>query len=404
MNLRVKLPHPNLDEERSTTVNLHRHCLSFILILFFASSIPALAQAQPGAAPAKGVATQGQTAKSPAKEAEPAKQTKSDDESIPPAKPGDLFPAVVARVNGHAILGRDLEQRVRAELAPIGNPKWDNLREDYRQELVVRSLSSLISAELIYEKALGVGIKANPAEVKTEFDKMAKGFANDTALNTALAERGIDRPELMKQIEKNLIVGKYVQENVAKTISVLPAEVSLYYSTHQDEFRHGDMVRTSHILIAVPEGASEQQNKALKERAEGLLARAQKGEDFAKLAKENSMDSSASDGGDIGYASKGQLTPEYEAAAFSLPAGAISSLVRTQFGYHVIKVTDKKKEGLATLEEVRNELTEFLKNQQTETALQKLVTELRSKAKVEVYIPLPGAAAPEGTTTSSPRP
>ncbi len=386
-------------------MNLPRHCLSVSLIFMCAASCLLLAQVKPGAAPAKGgSAAQGQAPKAPPKEAEPVKTTKSEDESIPPAKPGALFPAVVARVNGHAILGRDLEQRIQAELAPIGNPKWDNLREDYRQELVVRSLSSLISAELIYEKAPAGGIKATAAEVKTEFDKMAQGFANDAALNTALAERGIDRPELMKEIEKNLIVGKFVQENVAKNISILPAEVSLYYSTHQEEFRHEDLVKTSHILIAVPQGATEQQDKALKDRAEGLLARAKKGEDFAKLAKENSMDSSASQGGDIGYTPKGQLAPEYEEAAFSLPVGSISGLVRTQFGYHIIKVTDKKKEGIATLDEVRNELTEFLKNQQVELAVQKLVAELRSKSKVEVYIPLPAGAAPESPTASSPRP
>ena len=104
------------------------------------------------------------------------------------------------------------------------------------------------------------------------------------------------------------------------------------------------------------------------------------------------MDGSASRGGDIGLTPKGQLAPEYESAAFSLPAGSISGVVRTQFGYHVIKVTEKKPAGTSTLEEVRTELQSFLKDKKVQSDVDELVRKLRDQAKIDLLIKV--AAAP----------
>jgi peptidyl-prolyl cis-trans isomerase C len=328
---------------------------------------------------------------SPSKEA-------PEEEQVPAAAPGALFPAVVARVNGKAILGRDLEQRIQAQLTPIGNPKWNNLREEYRQELISQSLGALIGTELVYQKAQAGGIKASEPEVQAEFAKLAKNFGGDAEMNVALANRGLDRAGLTRELEKSLTVAKFVQETIAGKITITPAELSQYYEQHKEEFRHPDLVRTSHILILVKEGATQEQETMAKQRAEAILARIKKGEDFSKLARENSMDpASASQDGDVGLVPKGQLAREYEEVAFSLPAGGISDVVRTQFGFHIIKVTEKKKEGLATLDEARTELTEFLKRQKTDQDLGKLVNELRTQAKISVYLTGPA-------TASSPRP
>ena len=319
-----------------------------------------------------------QAAKPPAKAAEP-------DEPIPPAAPNALFPAVVARVNGKPVLGRDLEQRVRAELATIGSPAWKDLRDDYRSEVTSRQLAQLVGDELLYQKAIGSGVVATQAEIQAQFDQVAKTYPNDAALNTDLANRGMDRKALSRELARTLVVEKYIRENITKKLVVTPAEVLDYYNTHPDEFKHPDIIRTSHILISVPEGASAEQDKIAQQRAEALLERAKKGEDFAKLAKENSMDPSASQGGDIGVTTNGELAPEYEQAAARLKVGEVG-VVRTSFGYHVIKLTDRKTAGTSTLDEVRGQLTEFLKNQKEDAEVAKLVKTLQSQAKIEVLI------------------
>ena len=312
------------------------------------------------------------------------KAEKDEEEAIPPANPNDLFPAIVAKVNGKAILGRDLERAVRGDLAPLGNPEWKNLREDYRGELVSKSLTMLINQNLLYQKATAIGIKTTDAEVQAEMQRITKQFKSDAEMNATLANWFTDRISLEKSLYQTLTVSKFIEENINKKTEVAPEEVAKYYTSHPAEFQHPDIVRTSHILI--PAGDTLEQDTLARQRAEALLARAKKGEDFAKLAKSYSTDASASQGGDVGFSPKQGLIPEYAEAAFSLPVGGVT-LVKTQLGYHIIKVTDKKKEGLSTLEEVRQRLTEFLKKEKSQADLTKLISQLRDQAKIEILIP-----------------
>jgi parvulin-like peptidyl-prolyl isomerase len=316
--------------------------------------------------------------------AAPKQALPEEDETIPPAEPNALFPAVVAKVNGKPILGRDLESLVRRELATIGNPEWKNLREDYRRQLTLAGLNSLIGNKLLYQEALVTGIKATGAEVQAEMEKITKSFKNDAEMNIALAEQAMDRTSLEKSLYQSLAVAKLVDENINKKITVTPEEVAKYYSTHPAEFQHPDIVRTSHILI--PAGGTEEQDALAKKRAESILARAKKGEDFARLAKEFSTDASASRGGDVGFNAKDQLIPEFGQAAFSLPIGGVR-LVKSEAGYHIIKVTDKKKEGLATLEEAIPQIAQFLKSQKAQAEYTKFISRLRDQGVVEILIP-----------------
>jgi len=327
---------------------------------------------------AKGAART-QAAKPPAKKAEPK-------EAIPPSAPNALFPAVVAKVNGKSILGRDLEQRVRAELAAIGNPAWKDLREDYRKELTGSALAQLVGDELLYQKATSVGVSVSQTDVQAEFEKIAKTYPDDAAMNTELANRGMDRAALMQALAKELVIDKYLRENVTGKIVITPEEVAKYHAEYPDQFKHPDLIRSSHILITVPPGANAEQEKQARQRAEDLLARLKKGEDFAALAKDNSMDPSASRGGDIGLTADGDLEAEYEQAAAKLKVGEISDVVRTVYGFHIIKLTDRKKAGIATLDEVREELSAYLKSQKEDDEIAKLVQTLQSQSKIEILI------------------
>ena len=352
----------------------------------------------PDAPAAKSPATKAPAAVKPAGAAPARKAELPPEEPIPPAAPDALFPAVVAKVNGRAVLGRDLEQRIEAQLAPMGNPKWTNLREEFREELTATTLRDLVGSELVYQKAYLSGVRATEAEVKDEFTRFAKTFASDAELNLALANRGLDRAGLNRELEKSLVVSKYVADNILKKLTVSPAEAAKYYQDNQEQFRHPDLVRTSHILFRVGEGATAEQERKVRQQAEAVLARVRKGEDFAKLAREYSTDSSASQGGDIGPAPSGQLAPEYEEAAWALPVGGTSALVRTQFGFHIIKVTEKQKAGVFSLEQVQQQLTAALKESKAQVELNKLVAELAKEAKIESLIPA------SAVTASSPRP
>ncbi|MRR07152.1 MAG: peptidylprolyl isomerase, partial [Deltaproteobacteria bacterium] len=115
-----------------------------------------------------------------------------------------------------------------------------------------------------------------------------------------------------------------------------------------------------------------------------LLKRAKAGEDFAVLAKDNSTCPSAAQGGNLGYFGKGQMVPAFETAAFSLKSGEISEVVETQFGYHIIKVTDKKPAGTVPFAEAKNDIIEYLKTQKIQQDISKYVEKLRKEAKIEI--------------------
>jgi len=298
------------------------------------------------------------------------------------ASPGGMFPEVIARVNGNPVSGRDLEALIRRELASIGNPEWKTLRAEYRTELLYSGVTSLINSRLIYEKAVSAGTKPTGEEVDAEVQAIAKNYSSDAEMNAALARQFLDRDSLKQKLEQELTIAKYLN-SLAQTVTVAPEEISKYYSENPEMFAHPDLVRASHILLLSEE--KPELDAQVKERAESLLARAKKGEDFAKLARENSVDSTASEGGDIGYVTKEVLESDFANAVFSMSVGEIR-LIKSRYGYHVVKLTDKKPEGVAKLDEIREDLSNLMKREKAQAELAKLLGQLQEQAKIEILV------------------
>jgi peptidyl-prolyl cis-trans isomerase C len=139
--------------------------------------------------------------------------------------------------------------------------------------------------------------------------------------------------------------------------------------------------------LRVPEGAGPDVKKAARAKAEAALARVRKGEDFAAVAREVSEDpGSAPRGGDLGAFGKGQMVPPFEQAAFALPAGQISGLVESPFGFHVIKVQERLPAGEIPFEPVKGQIKDHLAQTRREKAVDDLVRGLKEKAKIETYL------------------
>jgi peptidyl-prolyl cis-trans isomerase C len=309
---------------------------------------------------------------------------KPKEEVVPPVGPNAIFPGIAARIDGEPIFGRDLESIVRKELSTIGSPEWNNLREDYRGNLTYQAITLLINSKLIYRKALSVGIKATDDEVKEELQRISKTYRSDAEMNAVLASQLMDRASLQESLHESLTVQKYLEETIEKKITITPEELGKYYAANPEKFNHPDMVKIS--LIAILAGENDSQDVSAKQKAEAILARVKKGEDFAKLAKENSIDASASMGGDLGYVAKDQIIePEFASAAFSLAVGD-SKLVKMQSRYIILKVIDSKKAGMYTLEEIKPQLTDFLKDEKAPVETTKLINQLRDQAKIEILI------------------
>ena len=197
-----------------------------------------------------------------------------------------------------------------------------------------------------------------------------------------------------RKFAANLQAQRWVDEQLKGKIEVPETDADEFYKENPEQFQMAERVRASHILIRVPEEAKPEEVVAKQKTAQQVLARIKKGEPFEKVADEVSEDPSAKQNhGDLDFFEKKQMVPEFADAAFKLKPGDLGAEpVRTEFGYHIIKVTDRKEPERISLEKAKPQLMAFLKQQKRDFELQKLAKDLRDRA--EVQINLPGAPIP----------
>ena len=169
-----------------------------------------------------------------------------------------------------------------------------------------------------------------------------------------------------------------------------------FYKKNPDQFKQPEQVRASHILVKLEKDAKPEVVAEKEKAAKAIAARVKKGEAFDKLAQELSEDPSAKqNSGDLNFFGKGQMVPEFSDAAFKMKKDEISEPVRSSFGFHVIKLTDRKEAETVTLEAAKPKLLAYLKQQKRQGEIEKVVKGLREKADVKINLPeAPKPAAP----------
>jgi len=200
-------------------------------------------------------------------------------------------------------------------------------------------------------------------------------------------EKGFDkRPEIKGQLEmisNNFLAFQYLQKEVISKVKVTEKEAKAYYDKNPDLFKSPEQVKARHILIQVPKGASDEEKNKQKEKADEVLKKVKAGEDFTKLAAEYSDDpGTKSKGGELGFFSKGSMVPAFEQVAFSLKPGEVSELVETEFGFHVIKVDEKKEAVSEPFETIKEKVTKQVLREKQEAKVTEFVEQALKKAKV----------------------
>ena len=289
-----------------------------------------------------------------------------------------------AKVNGAGIKAVTLDAAVNNY---IENQKMFGVtvKDEEKDKLKKDILNELISAELLYQTSQKAGLGDLSKEVDSQLENIKKGFGSDEEFQKVLKERGIETKDLKEDIKKGVYINAYLEKDVFSKLSPMTEdEKKQEYEANKDKLNVPDEVKASHVLIKVGEKATPEEKQKAKEKIDALRARAMSGEDFAKLAKENSEDGSASNGGDLGYFKQGDMVKPFEDAAFGLEKDQISPVVETQFGYHVIKVADKKAAHALTYEEVSKDIEKFLMNKHKRDAVNKNTESLRKNAKIEI--------------------
>jgi peptidyl-prolyl cis-trans isomerase C len=301
-----------------------------------------------------------------------------------PVKPVPAeLPEIVARVNGEAISKADFERAVVAMEGQAGAP----VPAEQRDRVYRSVLDDLVNYRLLTQEAAARKVTVPDAEVAARMSQIQGQFPTPEAFNQVLAQRKMTLAQVQSDTRRDLTIAKMLREAVEPKAAVTDEQVSDFYSKNPDQFKQGERVRASHILITAPRDADAATKAAARAKAEAVLKDVKAGKDFAALAKQHSQDpGSGAQGGDLGYFTQGQMVGPFNDVAFSLKPGATSDLVETDFGFHIIRVIDKQAARSVPLEEVRPQVQEYLLNQNRREHTEAFVNDLKSKGKIEILI------------------
>ncbi len=247
-------------------------------------------------------------------------------------------------------------------------------------------LDSLIDRELLFQESEKKGIKINPKEVSDQFQKIQQRYPSKDEFKKLLSEMGLTESDVQKQISRGMAIQQLIDKEVGDKIKIGDEEVKSYYDANPQLFQQPEQVQASHILVKVDATATQAQKDEARKKIESVQKKAQKGEDFATLAKTYSEGPSGPQGGDLGYFRRGQMVKPFEEAAFNLKPNETSDIVETQFGYHLIKVVDKKPAQKMAYADVKERLSEHLKKQKMDSEANTYIQSLRSGAKIEKFL------------------
>ena len=302
----------------------------------------------------------------------------------PPKFEAVQLPEVVATVNGQNITREQLQELFNAALQGAGSTA-ENLSPQQQLQGYNQLLNDLIMDKLVAEAS--VSEKVTPADIDAEIEKIKGQFPDAALFDQQLQQTGMTVEKLKENISNMLQQQRWMQSQV-KTPEVTEAAAQSFYDSNPTEFEQPETVEASHILFMVDPNAPEDVVKEKQAAAVKAAERASNGEDFTALAKELSEEPGADQsGGDLGFFAKDRMVPEFANAAFSQEIGTISQPVRSQFGWHVIKVADKKEAGTVPFNDVKDQIRSYLQSNEQRQAVQKVLQGLKESAKVETFLP-----------------
>jgi peptidyl-prolyl cis-trans isomerase C len=241
---------------------------------------------------------------------------------------------VLAEVNGTAVTSEDLKKQI--EVLPPQVQAFAGTPEG-RREL----FDNIIAQQLMVDEAKKAGVENDPVF-----------------------------KERLEDIKKRLMVESYVKKTLAEKVKVDDAELQKFYEQNKDRFKTGSQIKASHIIV-------KDENLAKQIKAE-----LDKGGNFEELAKKHSTDGAAAKGGDLGWFAKDAMIPDFYDAAAALKEGQISGVVKTQFGFHIIKLTGKRGAGIMPFAEIKEQLKEMMLPQKQQEYFAKMKEEVKAKAKI----------------------
>jgi len=304
----------------------------------------------------------------------------------PTTSSGAVVDRIVAIVNQEIIILSEVEKAADLFKEEIkAEDRWE--KQEQVQRVFRKALDNLIGEKLLDQEVKKAGIKVTSKEVEGAIDDIKRRNAiTQEGLEKALANESLSFEAFKKQIEKRLQRMKLLQWAMKVEPKIGEKELRDFYQRNIDQYRMNESYRPSHILFAIPKEATPQEVLEIRKKCQMVLEKIKRGEDFGEMALLYSEDASNKDRGDLGFVKRGELLPAFENEALRLQVGEVSGIVQTNFGFHIIKLLDRKGGTPSPFEEVKERVQVEYYEAETEKAFRQFLNTLKEKAVIEIKL------------------
>jgi peptidyl-prolyl cis-trans isomerase C len=289
---------------------------------------------------------------------------------------------IAVSVDGKVLKKSELESKVKDKLKMFKDKIPADKQKEFQENIKKRLVDEFIMRTLLINEMAKKKIEVSEQEIKVATDKIKASLPQNKTLDEFLKENKISQEDIMLGVK----VEKFANLEIGKKAKPTQKEISKFYNENRDKFVIPESVHVRHILVMTKKDDDEKMKAQKKEKIENLRKQLLKGDDFAEIARKNSDDnSSKAAGGDLNFIRKGQTVKAFEDAAFSQEKNAIGPVIKTEYGYHVIQVLERKPAKTMALEEVKDRLSAYLEQQKQLKAFGAILQKLKENAKIVVY-------------------
>lgn len=297
-------------------------------------------------------------------------------------KPAD---SKAAEINGVVITKAQFDKELSIHMDRVAR-QGQQVSDDQLAELKKDILDGLIEREVLYQESQKAGIIIEDQKVDEQLAAIKKRFPSEAQFKTALSKMNLTEDEVKMQISRGLAIRALIEQEIASKIVITDAETKAYYDDNPQMFKQPAQVKASHILIKVDADADEAKKAEARKKIEAVQQKIKAGGDFAELAKEYSEGPSKTRGGDLGFFRRGQMVKPFEDAAFAMKANEVSEIIETRFGYHIIKVYEIKPDQTLAYADVKDKLSQRMKQEKIEENATQYIGQLKKDAKIEKFL------------------
>lgn len=279
---------------------------------------------------------------------------------------------IIAQVNGVGINYQQWHNVFMNFVSQYDSQTLSGISDELLASIKNSITEQLINSTLLYQYAEKEKIDIPASRINDEIEQIKSSFGSEQDFNNALRRNNLTLNQLKESLKNQYMVDQAIHNEYAQ-ITISDEEIAQYYEEYESFFFQPEKRKISHILVEDKEEAE----LLLNQLNDGII-------DFETTAKEKSICPSAEKNGDLGYISRGQMVPEFEEASFSLEAGNLSDIVKTEFGYHIIKCYDIQEEKQLSLEEAGDNIKSILTSQKQNERIDELIAQLREEADIVI--------------------